>query len=405
MCVSGQDLQHAARGDLLDDLAAGDRRQRVEEQACAQGLIPPAGRRPPARRPRRRPAFAFGMPGIELLLRLRPEEVLDELEGAARSDVLSEVRTAGPQHPRDLPPVGLHRMPAHDQIEDPVGEGQRPVRGGDDEAAPRPEQPGGLDDVGRPPLGGDDKCGPGSGGGTGFVEGEAQHLPSPGLHIEHGTARPAPNRPAMARAYPHEGRPSVARPANQEKQRHRGSHRHRLELCRVQPCPGGKVHLCRALRCEIDFRRGNTDLGIGELGEDLRGDRLRDVRRGVVVLIHPEDGLVAVKGTGLITPRCDVRVPPVPLIGLVLVEVRVGVTLDVAITLRRIPLIARRFGFPNGFQVLLQLVRGVLGGVVASGRGPARGGGNRACFLARTIVTPVEDYDAGRKRPSSVASP
>jgi hypothetical protein len=122
--------------------------------------------------------------------------------------VLGEVRAAGLQHARDLRPVRPDGVPAHDEVERPVGEGQRRVLGrGDDRHAAGSEQRGGLGDVRRPALGGYGEPGLRRGG----AEREVQHLPSPGLHIEHGrgTGQPPGHRPRVPPGGPRFGGPPL----------------------------------------------------------------------------------------------------------------------------------------------------------------------------------------------------
>ena len=111
-----------------------------------------AGRRPPGRRPRRRRGRGRGA-GPTLRLRLRAEEVLDELEDAAGPTCWAKYVPPGCRRARS-PPVRVDRVPAADQVEGVVREGQRRVlRCGDDHDAARTQQRGGLGDVRRPALG------------------------------------------------------------------------------------------------------------------------------------------------------------------------------------------------------------------------------------------------------------
>ena len=107
---------------------------------------------------------------------------------------------------------------------------------------------------------------------------------------------------------------------------------------------------------------GHADLGVRQLRQDLGRDRLRDVRRRRVTRVHPEDGLARSRAhpdhpRG---PRSTIRGPPIALAGLVLVEILVRITVDVALTLRGIPLVAGRPHPPDRLQIRLQLGRRVL---------------------------------------------
>ena len=57
------------------------------------------------------------------------EEMLDQLEGGGRADVLGEVLTARREHARDLRPVGGDRVAGGDQVGGAVGERYRSARG------------------------------------------------------------------------------------------------------------------------------------------------------------------------------------------------------------------------------------------------------------------------------------
>ncbi|PAZ11709.1 hypothetical protein CLM62_34480 [Streptomyces sp. SA15] len=153
-------------------------------------------------------ALPVGVAGAVPLVGLGPEEVLDELEGAAGAHVLGEVRAPGLQHTGDLRPVGTHGVPAHDEVEGVVREGQRRALGrGHDGDAARAEQGGGLGDVRRPDLGRDGEHGCLRGG----AESEAQDLPSPGVDVERGgrTTQPPGHRLRVSPGGPGLGGPPL----------------------------------------------------------------------------------------------------------------------------------------------------------------------------------------------------
>ena len=112
----------------------------------------------------------------------------------------------------------------------------------------------------------------------------------------------------------------------------------------------GRFTLCRAAGARVHLRAGDADLRVGEVGEDLWGDGVLDVGGRGVALVHPEDGLVAASPIPGGHPRSTYEVPPVALAGLVLVEVLVGLAVDVTVTLLGVPLVARRAGFPGWLQ-------------------------------------------------------
>ena len=194
---------HAEPRDRPDHLA-----QEVDDRADVVELQPQGGlpqvrhRQPGLLRPAAGPLRAAGLAaGWQ-----RPGDGLVQLGVAARADLLGQERPARAQHPGHLRPPGIHRMAADHQVECARAERQRRVvrAGRDQDAAPRPEQPGRAGRVRRPGFGGDHARWPRREPG--------QHLAATGVQVERGAGlrQPCRGQPCVT-----PGRPLLRGPAVQ----------------------------------------------------------------------------------------------------------------------------------------------------------------------------------------------